>query len=205
MKPNRTLYRRDLNRLVRRAMILFILCQTLAVAAISIRPARAVAPNREPDLLEAEKAFAVRARLVDAKTLELRFAIANGYYMYRDRFRFAVNGQPVSLSRQAWPTGKWKQDASFGKVVTYRHSVRLLLPLPTTVLDKTQSGHESLTLAVSSQGCADAGICYPPLRQTLALAPGSATWVTAQGELSTGFSHGGTPGSALSNQLTGGK
>ncbi len=202
MKLIRTLSRGDLNHF---ACGGFMLCLTFAVATASIRSAWAGAPSLEPDLLEAEKAFAISARIIDDRTFELRYAIANGYYMYRDRFRFSVNGQPVSISRQAWPAGKWKQDASFGKVVTYRNGVRLLLPFPLTVVDRTQASLNPLTLTVSSQGCADAGICYPPLHQMLTLIPGSSAWVGPQEVLSSGFSHEGRSGSALTDRLTSGK
>lgn len=197
MKPNRTRCRGVSMRLAGGIM--------LVVAAASIRPAWAGAPSREPDLLEADKAFAVTARVVDRKTLELRYAIADGYYMYRDRFKFSVNGQTVLLSRQAWPTGKWKQDASFGKVITYRQSLRLLLPIRPAALNGPAASSGLLTLAVSSQGCADAGICYPPLRQTLTLVSGSSAWVGPQNDVSSGFSHAGRSGSALADQLMGGK
>ena len=160
----------------------------------------------EPDLLEAEKAFSVTARLMDDHTLELRYVIAPGYYMYRDRFRLSIDGQPVLLPRQAWPDGSWTQDATFGKVVTYRKSVRLLLPVPSKDIDGMQMGAKTLTLIAGSQGCADAGICYPPLRQTLVLVPGSRVWVVPQGDGSSpGFSHGGRAGSELADLLKSGK
>jgi thiol:disulfide interchange protein DsbD len=196
MKPVKALSRGKLSRLAGGG---FMLCLTLIVAASSIRSARASAPHREPEteLLEAEKAFVVAARLINDQSLELRYAIADGYYMYRDRFRFTVNGQPVSMSRQSWPAGKWKQDANFGKVITYRKSVRLLLPIPTTASAGSRSSDKALTLSASSQGCADAGVCYPPLRQTLTLIPGSSAWVEPQEGISSGFSHGGTSNGAL--------
>ena len=180
-----------------------LLCVAFVLAADLVRSAWAAGPV--PELLEAEKAFSVSARLADDKTLELRYFIADGYYMYRDRFRFSINGQPVSMSRKAWPTGRWKQDATFGKVVTYRNSVRLLFPAFMTVLDGTQTGHEPLRLIASSQGCADVGICYPPLRQTLLLVPGSSAWVGPQDEFSAGFSHERRSDSGLTDYLKSGK
>lgn len=167
--------------------------------------ASAAGTRQEPDLLEAEKAFSVSARLMQDHTLELRYAIAPGYYMYRERFSFSINAQQVLLPRQAWPRGTWKQDATFGKVVTYRKSVRLLLPVPAKNNDGMQTGPQSLILIAGSQGCADVGICYPPLRQTLVLVPGSKLWVAPQDESSPGFSHGGRAGSELADRLKSGK
>jgi len=200
MKPTNTRAPGDLNRLASRR---YVLCMALAAGLAG--PVWAAEPLAGPELLEAEKAFSVTARLVDDKTLELRYAIADGYYMYRDRFLFSINGQPVSVSRQAWPIGKWKQDASFGKVVIYRNSVRLLLPASSTKLDGTQAAGNLLTLTASSQGCADAGICYPPLRQTVVLAAGSSAWVGPRDEFSSGFSHGRPPGGGLADRLTTGR
>ena len=179
-----------------------LLISALAVAASLVPLARAAGPMPAAELLDVEKAFAVTARIVDDKTLELRYVIAKGYYMYRDRFRFSINGEPVSISRQAWPAGKWKQDATFGKVVTFRNGVRLLLPVSLTLLDDVQTGRKSFTLISNSQGCADAGICYPPLRQTLVLIPGSTVWVSPQNEITLGFSHGPRPHSGLADRLT---
>ena len=179
------------------------LCAALVLAAAMARSA----PNAGQIVaapLEAKQAFSVTARLVDDQTLELQFAIAEGHYLYRDRFHFAMIGQPVSLPKQAWPAGKWQEDATFGKVITYRKSVRLLLPFPLTDNESGQSDRP-LSLSVSSQGCADAGICFPPLHQTLVLARGSTAWVRPRIELSSGFAHGGRPASSLTDRLTGGK
>lgn len=179
------------------------LCAALLLVAGMARSApNAAQIVTEP--LEAEKAFSVTARLIDDNTVELRFAIANGYYMYRDRFHFAMNGQAVSLPKQAWPTGKWQEDAIFGKVITYRDSVRLLLPFALTDNDDGQADRP-LSLSVSSQGCADAGICYPPLHQALDLVRGSTAWVGPRVESSSGFTHGGRPANGLTDRLTGGK
>ena len=181
------------------ARLLGTLCAALAASVW------ATATVPEAELLEAEQAFAVTARLIDDTMFELRYDIADGYYMYRDRFHFTVDGQPVSLSRQAWPSGKWKKDATFGKVVTYRNRVRLLLPIGPKKKDVEPFSLRPITLTAISQGCADAGICYPPLRQTLLLIPGSSAWVLSQGHAPLSFSHGARPGSELARQKTDGK
>jgi thiol:disulfide interchange protein DsbD len=61
---------------MKKLFALLLFCVTLAAAA--------------QDLLEPEKAFRMQARALDAQTLEVRFAIADGYYMYRERFKFAL-------------------------------------------------------------------------------------------------------------------
>lgn len=118
----------------------------------------------EPDLLPAEEAFRVTATMKDAKTVALDFQIADGYYMYRNRFR--VEGlEGAKLGKAVLPAGKMKQDATFGRVETYRKSVRMLLPVA--------SASGPLKLRVTSQGCADAGVCYPPQKHDFALAADS--------------------------------
>lgn len=162
-------------------------------------------PVSEVDLLDAEKAFAVTARVSGNQTIEVRYAIADGYYMYRDRFRFSIDGEAIAVAKNDWPTGIWKQDITFGKVITYRKSVRLLLspgPVNRHVLN---APGKILSLSVKSQGCADVGVCYPPLRQTIALATGSKGWVSAHGEETKGFSPDKPLGKRLTDQLKSGK
>lgn len=129
----------------------------------------------EPGLLEPERAFALSARFQDQKTVELRFKIANGYYLYRTRFKFMV--EPITsakLGSAKFSKGKMKQDPTFGWVETYRDSVRILLPVATSTNGTVPSGQLQLRLKVTSQGCADAGVCFPPLHQVLTLQPGSS-------------------------------
>lgn len=123
----------------------------------------------ETELLESEAAFRFSARLLDAKTVEVRFAIADGYYMYRDKFRFQVEPGSAALGTVELPKGKVKVDPTFGKVETYRKSVIAKLPISGLAADG------SLALTVISQGCADAGVCYPPMtsKAKLNLAPSS--------------------------------
>ncbi|MBU2642438.1 MAG: protein-disulfide reductase DsbD, partial [Gammaproteobacteria bacterium] len=106
------------------------------------------------EFLEPEAAFAFSARALDANTLEARWQIADGYYMYRDKFKFELKGG--TLGQPALPAGKVKQDENFGTVETYRKDLRIRLPIQRT------PGVTSVTLTTLSQGCADAGLCYTP-------------------------------------------
>jgi thiol:disulfide interchange protein DsbD len=109
------------------------------------------------DLLEPEKAFRLSARALDPATVEVRFQIADGYYMYRDKFGFAVAGGGAKLGAPQFPPGESKTDAFFGTVETYRKQVAIRIPV---VGDAGK-----LALEVTSQGCADVGVCYPPQTQ----------------------------------------
>lgn len=119
-------------------------------------------PGGEPNLLPPEQAFRLSARAVDARTLEVRYDITNGYYLYRDKLAFAVEPD-AGAGKPELPSGIRKHDEFFGDVETYRGSVVVRLPLA-----RGKPG-QALALNVESQGCADAGICYPPTQQQVRL------------------------------------
>ena len=115
-----------------------------------------VAPARAQDLLEPDKAFRMTARALDASNIEIRFAIADGYYMYRERFRFALEDPgSAKLGQAVFPPGERKKDEFFGDVETYRKEVVIRLPV--------EGASGPLKLVVTSQGCADSGVCYVPM------------------------------------------
>jgi len=109
------------------------------------------------DVLEPEKAFRFSARALDERTIEVRYAIEDGYYLYREKFRFAAEPTGVKLGLPHIPPGKVKQDEFFGRVETYRGNLAITIPV--------EAGVDKLKLAATSQGCADVGICYPPMTQ----------------------------------------
>ena len=122
------------------------------------------------NLLEPEQAFRMSARALDARTVEVSFAIAEGYYMYRERFRFAADpASKTRLGTPQFPPGTKKKDEFFGEVETYRKQVVIRIPV--------ENAGDQLNLVVTSQGCADAGVCYVPMesKATLQLAAFSAT------------------------------
>jgi thioredoxin:protein disulfide reductase len=116
----------------------------------------------QPKLLPPEQAFRLSARALDASTIEARFDVADGYYLYRDKMRFTT--EPAVAGQAELPPGKLKHDAFFGDVATYRGVVLVRVPLAQAAAGAT------ITLHADSQGCADAGVCYPPNPQQLKLA-----------------------------------
>jgi thiol:disulfide interchange protein DsbD len=104
------------------------------------------------DYLEPDAAFKFTARMQDAGTVAITYEIADGYYMYRERFKFTA--ESATLGNPSFPAGKVKFDETFQKnVETYRHSVTITIPVQAPGL---------FTLKATSQGCADAGLCYAP-------------------------------------------
>lgn len=142
-----------------------------AAAAIASAPASAqLLPAPANELLDPEKAFRISARALDERNVEVEFKIADGYYMYRDRFSFATeSGKP--LAEVEMPRGKLKEDAFFGKTETFRDLVRIRVPVSP---EDAASGR--VNLKVTSQGCADIGVCYTPLEQMVRVAlPGAGS------------------------------
>ncbi|WP_443115807.1 protein-disulfide reductase DsbD [Herbaspirillum seropedicae] len=120
----------------------------------------AKAAQAAEDYLPPEQAFQLSGRMVDAQTLELSYRIADGYYMYRDRFHFSAEG--ATLGAPQFPAGKRKYDENFQQEVeTYHQSVTARVPLSGAV--------DKFVVAAVSQGCADKGLCYPPMTLKLTM------------------------------------
>lgn len=136
-------------------LVRFVLLLPL-FAIVFVRPVLADEP------LHPSIAFKPTLRALDGQTIEVRYEIAPGYYLYRDKFRFSAEPATVRLGAPLLPKGKEKVDDTFGKVEVYYREVAIRLPV-----ERDSSGPLPLTLTLTSQGCADAGVCYPPHRQTL--------------------------------------
>ena len=134
--------------------LLLVLLMLLACAARA----------NEPDLLEPEKAFRLSARLLDANKVEVRYEIARGYYMYRDKFKFGADPASITLDASKLPAGQIKKDEFFGNVQIYRGTVKLVL-----AVDGADAATTGFMLKATSQGCADLGVCYPPQDQKVDL------------------------------------
>jgi thiol:disulfide interchange protein DsbD len=124
----------------------------------------------DDDFLDPAEAFRFSARMQDAKTIAVTYEIADGYYMYRERFKFAADG--ARLGEPRIPPGKVKFDDTFQKnVETYHHGVTILIPV---------EGHGMFTLTATGQGCADKGLCYPPQEATARLVAGGDPSISPQ-------------------------
>jgi thiol:disulfide interchange protein DsbD len=128
----------------------------IALLALEMGPARA-----QVKLLPTEEAFRFAARALDVRTVEASFAVADGYYLYRDKLRFSATSPAVTVGAVELPAGKVKEDPFFGKVETYRDRVVVRLPLENAVAG------QAVTLRADSQGCADVGVCYPANTQSV--------------------------------------
>lgn len=121
------------------------------------------------DLLPAEEAFRFLAEMKDANSITVSWRIADGYYLYRDKFKFnlpeSLSG--VQLGSYSAPRGEVHQDPEFGEVEILRGDISFNLPLLRTGIP--DSAITAFTLQASFQGCADRGVCYPPMQQSVKL------------------------------------
>jgi thiol:disulfide interchange protein DsbD len=119
--------------------------------------------------LDPKAAFRFAATMADRGTVEVTYAIADGYYMYRERF--GVSADNATLGGAEYPPGKIKFDETFQKnMETYRRSVTIRIPV---------QAEGDFTLKMVSQGCADDGLCYPPMESVAILSPSSPSGVVA--------------------------
>ena len=155
------------------------------------------------EFLDPERAFVLTVDAVNGATVRARWDIAEGYYLYRDKFGFdlkdpavlntdpatpgekkslAKDGSSITLGTFTAPRGEVKADANFGNVEVYHQPVTLHLP----VTRSATTAASEITLEIRYQGCADAGFCYPPITKqvTLVLPAGNASFIAATGDSS---------------------
>ena len=152
--------------------LLSLACRIAAGLLIAVLAMLAPLSHASEDFLEPEIAFKFSARMIDEKTAEVTYRIADGYYMYREAFKFKAEG--ATLGEPLIPPGKIKFDETFQKdVESYRGTVAITIPV-------TASG--AFTLKSTGQGCADKGLCYPPMESIASLTTdGSAMPVSMPG------------------------
>ena len=117
--------------------------------------------------LPVDEAFEFDFRQQDGELL-LSWTIADGYYLYKEQFKFA--GVAVSFSHPSYPAAMTIEDEFFGVTDVYYHQVVLRLPL-TDISDDAE-------IRVRYQGCAEAGFCYPPATKTVPLSSNAGTSAT---------------------------
>ena len=128
--------------------------------------------SAQPLPLPEEQAFGFEAIAGDGNTLLLRFSPAQGYYLYRDRSSFLIEGADgITVSEPQWPEGTDHSDPYFGRTVVYFDQVHVPLPLR-----REHGDPADVTLVATFQGCQDEGICYPPMTRSVQVSlPAGAT------------------------------
>jgi thiol:disulfide interchange protein DsbD len=137
----------------------------------------------DPDQpLPIEAAFVPNPRFDAANELTVAWDIAPGYYLYRDKFTFAVNSGEIQFGMARLPTGVAHNDQNFGDVEVYYGRVEVVVPF-----NRAHPNEQALSLTAGYQGCKDESICYPPAEHVFELMlPASAEFArdSAGGETS---------------------
>ena len=112
------------------------------------------------EFLPPDDAFRLTVTPLSRDWVELDWRIEPGYYLYRHSLKFGADGPGQNVGEPLIPDGKTKSDEFFGEVEVYYGQLTVQLPIAT-------GGEDIVPLAVAYQGCAEDGICYPPIRKTL--------------------------------------
>ena len=120
----------------------------------------------KPDFLPVGKAFAFTSERLESGETQLFWQIADGYYLYQQRMKFDGLAEKPVL-----PEGEAHSDEFFGEQQVYRQGLEVKIPAGTTGQVK-----------LGWQGCADAGLCYPPQSITVDLGGNPAVAATAQAQ-----------------------
>ncbi|MDB6060237.1 MAG: disulfide bond formation protein DsbD [Verrucomicrobiaceae bacterium] len=131
-------------------MLLVSLLWTAGFAHAATDPFKTSSVVTKDEFLPFEQAYVLDAQFVN-DALTLHWQIKDGYYLYRHQFAFKTeNGAAVPADI---PAGKSKEDEYFGHVEVYYHAIDIVVK---------PASAQTFTLGVTAQGCADAGLCYPP-------------------------------------------
>jgi thiol:disulfide interchange protein DsbD len=123
----------------------------------------------QPEFLPVEQAYPLAVESSANDTLRLVWQMPPGYYLYQHAFRFEISqaGTTTALTPD-FPAALVREDEFFGRVEVYYDSVDITLVAPKPIAESQ--------LRVTSQGCADAGLCYPPRTQTFAIDEDGGVW-----------------------------
>ena len=167
-----------------RQIIASLLClAALAVSAQSLggRLKNLVDPNDDGlnryGILDPDQAFKLSATATGPQSVRFTWAVADGYYLYRDKFSFSSLAGDVDIDETAVrvPRGKVKQDESFGDVEVNTGLVAVDVPLLST-----GTGISEALFQVGYQGCKEGSVCYPPQRKEISVGLGQVAAATVQ-------------------------
>ena len=118
------------------------------------------------EFLPPDQAFKLTLDAIDAQHIQAAFTIAPGYYLYRDRIKFAVKDRPEvsKLVSVDLPVGDMKDDPNFGRMEVYHHDFNANL-----VIDSANTTPPVITVEASYQGCSEKGLCYAPIKKPFSI------------------------------------
>ena len=140
-------------------MLAPVLAGLMVVGLLSLSTAAA-----EEEFLQPDQAFRISGDAAGEDAVVVSWDIEPGYYMYQSKFRFASETPGFEVARAELPDALTKQDEFFGEVQIFRDRVEARLPI-----ERTADAGKIVEIEATSQGCADAGLCYPPQKQKILL------------------------------------
>lgn len=150
---------KQLNRLFTNKFLLLLLL--LLCASSPSMASGLFGDSNEEEFLKVDEAFQLTHTVKSGDEVKLFWNIADGYYLYRKRLSVSSDNIDVVLGEMELPDGKTYHDEYFGDVEIYENSLGVTVPVNSKV--------ESFELVVGYQGCAHAGLCYPPVKKTLSI------------------------------------
>ena len=118
----------------------------------------------QEEFLPADEAFRFNAFPDGSDRVKLIWQIADGYYLYRSRVKASTTSDKAQLGALEMPAGEFKTDEYFGKQEIYHHELVVGVPVA-----RASAAQQTVPLKVTYQGCAHAGLCYPPITKELTL------------------------------------
>ncbi len=174
-----------------RALVIVLVCAASPALAVEASAALQRLFSPTPVFLPVDDAFRLDVALGSDGAILARWDLEEGYYLYRHAFEVAVRGAdggtaPVLLGAPEIPPGIAKVDEYFGDVEVYYQQAQLRVPVA--------EGRGRVEVGISYQGCADAGLCYPPETKwvTLDLVAANAAGTSVPGTSVQGTSVQGT-------------
>jgi len=126
------------------------------------------------EFLPVDEAFQPILTALDGNTVEVAIRVADGYYLYKDKISATVDSDQVQLGKLELPAGEMQTDQYFGDMEVYHFDVFARLPMARATPEAM-----GLDLEIKYQGCADDGICYPPVSKIITVSLPGATAVSA--------------------------
>jgi thioredoxin:protein disulfide reductase len=117
--------------------------------------------SNEGDFLPPDQAFQVTST-VDAEVLRIRYVIADGYYLYRQKMEVAAESPDLVVAAPDFPAGTMKTDPYLGTQEIFTQQVEA-----TVAYQRLDAGAHPIQIKVTYQGCAEAGLCYPPITKVM--------------------------------------
>jgi thiol:disulfide interchange protein DsbD len=124
------------------------------------------AGDQQEDILRPDEAFVLTTEITGADQVKASWRIADGYYLYQDKFKFEITAGAAHVDNAAVviPRGKVKEDPSFGSVEVIYHGLAVAIPIV-----RESAADAPLALLIRYQGCKENSICYPPIKKTIPL------------------------------------